>query len=442
MGLTEIRPSVLPLIMGINWRLYSALVASTLLPVLYTTLRINFLGMLPVDQGYNIASQLSWVNVLYEVLQEGLILPLFFLLGSVLHDREALANRIRTGLITSAFLYVLLGAIVIIYLEPLLVFMHQKAEIIPQSIVYIRLEVISISISIIYRFIGLTFVILEKEKWLYILLIIQMILSVISDFFLVSPLDMSLKLGVNGIAIGNIFVNSVLCIVAWAGLVHLKIFNRRGYKLDFKWMSQWGRIGFISGTESFIRNLVFVFMIVRLINQVQEQGNFWVANNFIWGWLLLPILALGELVKRDAGTSPMNCQKRFNSYLITTGGICIVWVISIPIWEPFLNKFMGVKDFNTIYTIAIVSLPFFAVFAFNNVIDSIFYGLGRTDLILIQSAAVNIIFYGTVFVLNINGFFTPTLMNIIIIFGSGMVIDSILTGIMYWVLQKNKLLYR
>ena len=36
------------------------------------------------------------------------------------------------------------------------------------------------------------------------------------------------------------------------------------------------------------------------MNLVAEQGNYWVANNFIWGWLLIPITALAEIIKRDS----------------------------------------------------------------------------------------------------------------------------------------------
>ena len=61
------------------------------------------------------------------------------------------------------------------------------------------------------------------------------------------------------------------------------------------------RKGGISGLESLVRNLAFMLMIVRMVNVVGEQGTFWVANNFIWGWLLLPVLQLGELIKADVG---------------------------------------------------------------------------------------------------------------------------------------------
>ena len=68
----------------VNFRLWFAILATMLLPTVYQTVRIFFLGDMPSDSGINIASQLQWVNLFYEVVQEALILPLFFLLGKSL----------------------------------------------------------------------------------------------------------------------------------------------------------------------------------------------------------------------------------------------------------------------------------------------------------------------------------------------------------------------
>ena len=64
--------------------------------------------------------------------------------------------------------------------------------------------------------------------------------------------------------------------------------------MNFSWMKEFIKVGGISGLESFVRNFAYMFMIVRMVNIVSEQGTYWVANNFIWGWLLLPILQLQE----------------------------------------------------------------------------------------------------------------------------------------------------
>jgi hypothetical protein len=69
-------------------------------------------------------------------------------------------------------------------------------------------------------------------------------------------------------------------------------------------------------------------MIVRMVNVVGEQGTFWVANNFIWGWLLLPVLQLGELIKSDVGEEGIDAVKNKSlSYFSLTTLFIIVWAI-------------------------------------------------------------------------------------------------------------------
>ena len=40
------------------------------MPSIYTTVRVFFLGQLPGEWSFSIAGQLSWVNLLYEILNE------------------------------------------------------------------------------------------------------------------------------------------------------------------------------------------------------------------------------------------------------------------------------------------------------------------------------------------------------------------------------------
>lgn len=54
----------------VNYRLWLAILATMLLPSVYQTVRIFFLGDMPGDSGISIASQLQWVNLFYEVVQE------------------------------------------------------------------------------------------------------------------------------------------------------------------------------------------------------------------------------------------------------------------------------------------------------------------------------------------------------------------------------------
>ena len=88
-----------------NWKLYFALLLTAVR--IYTTVRINYLGDLPGDWGFNIASQLAWVNLMLEVVQEALILPLFYCIGITITNREETINRVRTGMAVTLGLYAL-----------------------------------------------------------------------------------------------------------------------------------------------------------------------------------------------------------------------------------------------------------------------------------------------------------------------------------------------
>ena len=56
----------------INYKLFFALLILGLAPTVYTTVRVSFLGQLPGEYSFSIAGQLSWVNLLYEILNEAI----------------------------------------------------------------------------------------------------------------------------------------------------------------------------------------------------------------------------------------------------------------------------------------------------------------------------------------------------------------------------------
>ena len=125
---------------NINYKLFFALLVLGLAPTIYTTARVFFLGQLPGEWSFSIAGQLSWVNLLYEILNEAIILPLFYFAGKVKDDKKEFSNRVRTGMLISLGVYAVLSAVVLIFAEPLLTLMATDASIIEASATYIRIE--------------------------------------------------------------------------------------------------------------------------------------------------------------------------------------------------------------------------------------------------------------------------------------------------------------
>ena len=422
----------------INYKLFLALLVLGLVPTIYTTVRVFFLGQLPGEYSFSIAGQLSWVNLLYEILSEAIVLPLFFFIGKVLTDKTEFANRMRTGLLVSVGAYTVLSVIIIALAKPLLSLMATDKAIIDASATYIRIESVASILLLAFNFIMVGMVTLGKEKYVYALTAVKLVLCLLVDTFLVSTLPVSLNLGVNGIAFSNIIVNVILVATAIILLSKEGIFLFQKAKLSFGWMKDFAKVGGISGLESFVRNIAYMLMIARMVNMVGEQGTYWVANNFIWGWLLLPVLQLGELIKRETATDENAVKNNSLGYFVITLAICVLWCITIPLWKPFMVHVLNFSDVDKLFELVMVLLGFYMLYAFQNVFDSTFYGLGKTNYMLFESVVTNTIYYGTAFILYLCGVWQPTLIGIALLFGIGNAFDAIVSLVAYVFLLKKK----
>ena len=422
----------------INYKLFFALLVLGLVPTIYTTVRVFFLGQLPGEYSFSIAGQLSWVNLLYEILSEAIVLPLFFFIGKVLTDKKEFANRMRTGLLVSVGAYTVLSVVIIALAKPLLSLMATDKAIIDASATYIRIESVASIFSLAFNFVMVGMVTLGKEKYVYVLTAVKLVLCLLVDTFMVSTLPVSLNLGVNGIAFSNIIVNVILVATAIILLRKEGISLFKKEKLSFGWMKDFAKVGGISGLESFVRNIAYMLMIARMVNMVGEQGTYWVANNFIWGWLLLPVLQLGELIKRETATDENAIKNNSLGYFIITLAICVLWCITIPLWKPFMEHILNFSDVDKLFELVMVLLGFYMLYAFQNVFDSTFYGLGKTNYMLFESVVTNTIYYGAAFILYLCGAWQPTLIGIALLFGIGNAFDAIVSLVAYVFLLKKK----
>ena len=424
----------------INYKLFFALLVLGLAPAVYNTVRVFFLGQLPDEWSFSIAGQLSWVNLFYEIINEAIILPLFYFVGKVKADKAEFSNRVRTGMLISLGLYTILSAVVFIFAEPMLKLMATDTSIIDGSASYIRIESIANIFSILTQFALVALITVNESKYLYALTGARLVMCLVSDTFLISNLPISANLGVNGIGYSNIIINVLLLAISLIFLAKegIKVFAKM--KLDFDWTKELVKIGGISGVESLVRNVAYMVMIVRMVNVVGEQGTYWVANNFIWGWLLLPVLQLAELMKQEIAADKENIRKNTIGYFVITVIISALWFVSIPLWKPFMTCVLGFADVNKLFELVLLLVGFYVLYAVQNVFDSTFYGLGKTNYMLFESVVTNTVYYGVAFVLYAKGIWIPSLIGIALLFGVGNAFDSIVSFVAYrHMLKKQKI---
>lgn len=128
------------------------------------------------------------------------------------------------------------------------------------------------------------------------------------------------------------------------------------------------------------------------------------------------------MVKREY----YNGYNRVWNYLALTGMVIIVWVISIPLWGIMFGEVIGAEDVDTILGILCKLVPFYVPYALSVVFQGVLTSVGRTDYLLLESAFVNIVYYGIMYGLFLAGVFTASMDFVILLFGFGMVVCLLL----------------
>lgn len=414
-----------------NWRLFASLCALALIPAIYQTIKTFIISSNTGSAAFDVIGQMEWFDLINETLQAFLIIPLYSILNKVLkHDEQNFAKHtFKTGLIAFA-IYTLFSIGVLIYGSVLVQAMNPEEFDVSTANHYLQLETIAFMVGIIVSFVNVVFVVVGKDKNVYIFLAIQTVLSIITDFALIP------NMGVYGIAISNIIVNSVLAIASFVMLYLQKLIKPCWFhKSDIPILKDWGKVGVFSGVQQFIDNLIYAVMIGRMVNMVAEQGNYWIANNFIWSWLLIPISALTEIIRRDCKDGYREL-KQFNYYFIGLATV-LLWAITIPAWTPFFKGAQGLTNADEIFLIVIKLAPFYIAYIGCAIIDNIFTGLGKTIYNAINSLIINLVYYGIFFILYLTKAITFTMDTIIIMFGLGMVVHLVVSLILEKVFFKK-----
>lgn len=404
-----------------NWRLFAALCALALIPAIYQTVKTFIISSTGQSDAFDIIGQMEWFDLINETLQAFLIIPLYSILNNIFkNDEEHFAKHtFKTGLLTFS-IYTLFSIGVLIYGIVLIKAMNPKEVDIAVVNSYLQLETIAFMSGIIVSFVNVVFVVVGKSKNVYIFLAIRTILSLIADFALIP------NLGVYGIAVSNIIVNTVLAVSSFVVLYIQKYIEFCWFhKSDFPILKEWGKVGLFSGVHQFIDNFIYATMICKMVNMVAEQGNYWIVNNFIWGWLLIPISALSEIVRRDCKDGYLQL-KQFNYYFIVAC-VVAVWTITVPLWTPFFKYAENLSNAGELFEIAVKLVPFYIAYAICAIIDNIFVGLGKTIYNAVNSLIINLVYYGVFFILYVTRTITFTMDAIILMFGFGMVMHLVVS---------------
>lgn len=408
-----------------NYKLYFSLIFLSLFPALYQTIRTMIISISTDSSVFNIIGQLEWFDLINETLLAFLHIPLYAIFNRVIKNDDANFPKVTFKVITVGFvLYLLFSIIVYIISRRLIGFMNVNESDIDLVTRYLNLETIGFVIGFIITSVNIVIVSKEIYKVFIVFSIVKTLLLVILDFNLVS------RFNAFGVAYSNMIINTLMGILGIIILVKMGLLKLSSFsKDDKKIFISYFQIGIFSALQILVDNIVYALMVVKMVNLVAEQGNYWVANNFIWNWLLMPVLALNEVIRT-------NCKEQKNSqvgnyfriiFIITVLGAILVLFSNI-----FFQYLERLENHNDIYFIVLKLSPFYIFYALSIIPDNIFIGYGKTIYNLINSIIINFIYYGVVYILHLKGYINFNMNTIIIMFGLGMIFHALISYIIFY----------
>lgn len=266
---------------------YFSLIALGLVTFIYSIIRTRLISNIPDTNALSIAGHIEWFDLFNEVLQTALIFPLYYIFNK---RKDEFKSVIGKTFIISNSIYILFSILILIYCRIIVSNMTDKN--ISEVTTYLNLETIAFIINNFINFFMVILIFINKAKYFYLSCLLKTVFIIIGDLYLIP------KFQVNGVAFSNILVNLLILIFCLFVLYKEDLFPKFSLNFDKTLIKDYFYGGSFIGLQIILDNLIYVLIVGKMITTVNEQGNYWVANNVIWGLLLIPIMSLGDIIKK------------------------------------------------------------------------------------------------------------------------------------------------
>ena len=199
-----------------DWGLFFSILLFFFIPSIYKSYSLYLIGNTPPGENtLAIVAQWQFVQVALEVLQEALVLPIFFYLGSQWQQgREEVFRRMKASLVIMALV---LAPIVLLLLAGMPFFVEQAGTnetLRATTIDFLRVKTGALCLGIFNTGLVIVLESLRKGGYLLKLLALKLVLSVTFDSWFFGGYSFSLSLGVMGVAFSNLFTELAMLSVS------------------------------------------------------------------------------------------------------------------------------------------------------------------------------------------------------------------------------------
>lgn len=395
-----------------DYKLFLSLCLWGLIPSLYNLIRMQLVSFNGVD--INILGQMEWFDLIDEILITTLTVPLYSLLNLGKDGRK------NTSAYVLAYgVYVVFTAIISLLVGNIATFMNAE-----HATHYLLLQSFSMLLSFGSTLSILLLTLNANSKFITLACGAKWVLLVVCDLIFINMFKDI------GSVYSEMMVNTIMLVLTTG------VCFKKGYlvreKLDLSFVGEWAKVGVWAGIQIFLDNFIYAVMVCKMVNAVAQSGNYWVANNFIWGWLLVSCTYLCEVIKKNR-LERLDWTNTFR-FLV---GIIGLWAITYMGWGAFLRGPMA-SDSTVILPIVQSLMIYYVFYLLSSVLSAWFISRGLTYYNTIVSVVVNIVYYGIMYMQFNAGAFTLDINFIIMMFGNGMVVNAICSTGLY-VLQQYRM---
>lgn len=382
-----------------------------------------------------ISEQYEFIGVTIEIVNEMIPFGILALVAQNYKNREKILEILKAGLIIQVAFSLFVMAIVIGFTPWFVSTIGTPASIVNETTAFLILKSVALPFESVALLLLIGIKSMQKGKEALYIVLISVIVNMLFDILLISNFSFSLRLGLQGVAIGYVISKIVLMIISLVFITSLLEINWRSY-LVLPWrnyVKPLFSIGGWTGLDSLVRNAGYIgtLMVLNAMGTAQ-YGGYNLAMTVMWT-LIIPVLALGEgtsvVIGNYFGEKKITEMKSvvLTSFILIIGFMAIVSILGVFLWTPlsqFFNQNPEMVGFSSM-TFWWLMIPY-CLFGASTIIRSIFFGTGQTRYIFYLGCIANFLLIIPFVILVKMGFIAATFENVMIQFVIVFICDPII----------------
>ncbi len=420
-----------------DWRLFLFILLFIGLPNIYQLYRVYLIGNeLPDPGSLAIVSQWQFVGLVVEIFQEATVLAIFFFLGSQI--RSGAAVQIDRAKSVLAFIFVaslVFSVGVFLFRDAFITLIGTSDTIQEQTRGFLGVSIFSIPFTLLSAAIVVLFEALRMRRLVFIMAIVNVALRFALDSLFFGGHGFSLDADVVGVGWSTLLASVGMFVIGLILLIRARRLRvgELGGLPSFADMREYLRVGLGSGADSLIRNVAYFFMIIRIVNTIGETqiSGYYLVMQILWSFMLVPVLAFADSTKAMVANSSgdiVRIRDLWRASMLITAGMMVIWIMLTPGFSTvaaLLNNDPETLRWAMV-AFGILFIPY-VLLSFNVVMDSFFYGTGKTQYLAYQAVITNGTVYLVAFLLYASGVWNATFEGVMMLFALGIIVDSFLT---------------